>query len=83
MLGNATFSFDDVAIVSVEACDAPEVVTSAEIDELCEREGLLQKLGHIGAEHAESTAALDDKVRARALKPPAALEASPPAHACV
>ena len=33
MLGNATFSFDDVAIVSVEACDAPEVVTSAEIDE--------------------------------------------------
>ena len=33
MLGNATFSFDDVAIVSVEACDAPEVVTSAQIDE--------------------------------------------------
>lgn len=32
MIGNATFSFDDVAIVSVEACDAPEVVTSAEID---------------------------------------------------
>ena len=33
MTGNATFSFDDVAIVSVEACDAPEVVTSAQIDE--------------------------------------------------
>jgi 3-oxoacyl-[acyl-carrier-protein] synthase-3 len=31
--GNATFRFDDVAIVSVEACDAPEVVTSAQIDE--------------------------------------------------
>ena len=33
MLGNANFSFDDVAIVSVEACDAPEIVTSAAIDE--------------------------------------------------
>ena len=33
MSGNATFRFDDVAIVSVEACDAPEVVTSAQIDE--------------------------------------------------
>jgi len=31
--GNATFHFEDVAIVSVEACDAPEVVTSAQIDE--------------------------------------------------
>ncbi len=33
MLGNANFSFDDVAIVSVEAHEPPEVVTSAEIDE--------------------------------------------------
>jgi 3-oxoacyl-[acyl-carrier-protein] synthase-3 len=31
--GNADFTFDDVAIVSVEAVDAPEVVTSAAIDE--------------------------------------------------
>lgn len=33
MIGNANFSFDDVAIVAVEAHDAPEVVTSASIDE--------------------------------------------------
>ncbi len=33
MIGNANFRFDDVAIVSIEACDAPEVVTSDQIDE--------------------------------------------------
>lgn len=30
---NADFGFDDVAVLSVEACEAPIVVTSAEIDE--------------------------------------------------
>lgn len=33
MTKNANFSFDDVAVVSVQACEAPIVVTSAEIDE--------------------------------------------------
>lgn len=33
MNGNAGFTFDDVAIVAVSACEAPEVVTSVEIDE--------------------------------------------------
>lgn len=32
MTGNANFTFSDVAIISVEAVDAPEVVTSADID---------------------------------------------------
>jgi 3-oxoacyl-[acyl-carrier-protein] synthase III len=30
---NANFSFDDVAIVSLEACEAPLVITSASVDE--------------------------------------------------
>lgn len=30
---NAPFSFDDVGVLSVEACHAPEVVTSTQIDE--------------------------------------------------
>ncbi len=33
MTGNANFSFDDVAIVSVVACEAPIVVTSEQFDE--------------------------------------------------
>jgi acyl-CoA:acyl-CoA alkyltransferase len=33
MTENASFSFNDVAVLSVEACEAPLVVTSAEIDE--------------------------------------------------
>ncbi|MFT7476308.1 MAG: 3-oxoacyl-[acyl-carrier-protein] synthase III [Verrucomicrobiales bacterium] len=33
MTGNANFFFNDVAILSVEAIDAPEVVTSSDIDE--------------------------------------------------
>ncbi|MEM8904041.1 MAG: 3-oxoacyl-ACP synthase III [Actinomycetota bacterium] len=33
MSGNANFGFEDVAVISVAACEAPEVVTSAEIDE--------------------------------------------------
>ena len=33
MTNNAYFSFDDVAIVSLEACEAPEVVTSDSVDE--------------------------------------------------
>ena len=33
MTGNANFSFNDVAILSIEAVDAPEVVTSEDIDE--------------------------------------------------
>jgi 3-oxoacyl-[acyl-carrier-protein] synthase-3 len=32
MTGNATFRFDDVAVVSVAACEAPEVVTTDEVD---------------------------------------------------
>lgn len=32
MSKNATFSFADVAIVSLEACEAPNVITSAEVD---------------------------------------------------
>ncbi len=34
MSGNFHYSFDDVAVVSIEACDAPVVVTSDEIDQL-------------------------------------------------
>ena len=33
MTKNANFSFDDVAIVSLEACEAPIVVSSASVDE--------------------------------------------------
>jgi 3-oxoacyl-[acyl-carrier-protein] synthase-3 len=33
MTKNANFSFEDVAIVSLEACEAPIVVTSASVDE--------------------------------------------------
>ena len=33
MTQNANFTFEDVAIVSVEACEAPIVVSSASIDE--------------------------------------------------
>ena len=55
MTGNFSFSFDDVAVLSVVACDAPKVVTSAEIDEMLapfyERvgadAGLLQNLAGI------------------------------------
>ena len=32
MTSNASFSFEDVSIVSVEACEAPIVVTSDEVD---------------------------------------------------
>lgn len=32
MTGNANFKFDDVAVLSVEAIEAPELVTSADID---------------------------------------------------
>ena len=32
MTKNANFTFEDVALVSIEACEAPVVVTSAEID---------------------------------------------------
>lgn len=34
MSGNFNYSFDDVAVVSIVACDAPVVVTSAEIDQI-------------------------------------------------
>lgn len=55
MSGNFKYQFDDVAIVSIEACDAPVVVTSDEIDvalaSFYERvgadRGLLQKLAGI------------------------------------
>lgn len=33
MTGNANFTFDNVAVLSVEAVEAPELVTSADIDE--------------------------------------------------
>ncbi|NOX30950.1 MAG: 3-oxoacyl-ACP synthase III [Actinobacteria bacterium] len=33
MSGNANFAFDDIAIVAVSACEAPEVVTSEAMDE--------------------------------------------------
>jgi 3-oxoacyl-[acyl-carrier-protein] synthase III len=33
MTGNANFKFDDVAVLSVEAIEAPELVTSTDIDE--------------------------------------------------
>ena len=33
MTNNANFRFDDVAIVSIEACEAPIVVTSDEVDQ--------------------------------------------------
>lgn len=33
MTKNANFAFDDVAIVSVRACEAPQIVTSASIDD--------------------------------------------------
>ncbi len=33
MTANANFTFDDVAVVSVAACEAPNVVTSGELDE--------------------------------------------------
>ena len=36
MTGNNHFEFDDVAVVSVAAIDAPEIVTSADIDERLE-----------------------------------------------
>ncbi len=53
--GNANFTFEDVAILSIEAVDAPEVVTSAEIDEQLKpfydrtdtRPGLLESLAGI------------------------------------
>ena len=34
MSGNFHYSFNDVAVVSIEACEAPIVVTSSEIDEM-------------------------------------------------
>lgn len=33
MIKNANFSFDDVALVSIEACEAPIVVSSEEVDQ--------------------------------------------------
>lgn len=33
MSGNTNFTFDDIAVVSIEACEAPNEVTSADIDE--------------------------------------------------
>lgn len=55
MSHNANFSFEDVAIISVEACEAPNVVTSTAVDErlapLYERgggrAGLLESLAGI------------------------------------
>jgi len=55
MPDNATFTFDDVAVLSVEAVDASEVVTSADIDERLAafyertdtRPGLLESLAGI------------------------------------
>ncbi|MFK8083574.1 MAG: 3-oxoacyl-ACP synthase III [Granulosicoccus sp.] len=55
MSGNFKYQFNDVGIVSIQACDAPVVVTSDEIDDLLapfyERvgadRGLLQKLAGI------------------------------------
>jgi 3-oxoacyl-[acyl-carrier-protein] synthase III len=52
MSGNIDFSFDDVAVVSLVACEAPLIVTSAELDEHLEplfartraRAGLLKSL---------------------------------------
>lgn len=53
--GNFHYSFDDVAVVSIEACDAPIVVTSDEIDQMLApfyervgaQPGLLQSLAGI------------------------------------
>ncbi len=55
MTGNANFTFDDVAILSIEAIDAPEIVTSADIDDRLAsfyertetRPGLLESLAGI------------------------------------
>ncbi|NND91960.1 MAG: 3-oxoacyl-ACP synthase III [Granulosicoccus sp.] len=55
MVGNFHHDFDDVAVVSIEACEAPNVVTSAEIDQMLAPyykrvgtgPGLLQKLAGI------------------------------------
>lgn len=55
MTGNANFTFDDVAVVSIVACEAPEVITSAAIDERLApfysnsnaRSGLLESLAGI------------------------------------
>ena len=55
MSSNFKYNFNDVAVVSIESCDAPKVVTSAEIDETLapfyarvgSESGLLQKLAGI------------------------------------
>ena len=55
MSGNFKYRFDDVAVVAIEACDAPVVITSTQIDTLLEPfyqrvgadPGLLQKLAGI------------------------------------
>ena len=55
MSGNFTYRFNDVAVVSIEACDAPIVVTSDELDDQLEPfykrvgadRGLLQKFAGI------------------------------------
>ena len=55
MNGNANFTFDDVAILSIEAVDAPEVVKSSDIDDRLApfyertetRPGLLESLAGI------------------------------------
>lgn len=55
MSGNFNYSFEDVAVVSIEACDAPIVVTSGQIDEMLApfytkvgaEPGMLQKLAGI------------------------------------
>ena len=55
MSGNFSYSFEDVAVVSIEECDAPVVVTSEQIDDMLvpfyrrvgAEQGLLQKLAGI------------------------------------
>ena len=55
MTGNFNFSFDDVAVVSLASCEAPEVVTTGDVDDrLAEyyerakvRPGLLRSLAGI------------------------------------
>ncbi len=55
MPGNFNYSFNDVAVVSIEACDAPIVVTSSQIDDMLApfyarvgaEPGLLQQLAGI------------------------------------
>ncbi|MEE9413943.1 MAG: 3-oxoacyl-ACP synthase III [Acidimicrobiales bacterium] len=43
MSGNANFSFDDVGVVSLAACAAPDIVTSDDID--CKLAGFYERVG--------------------------------------